>query len=122
MISESPVIYTKILTYPISVEQREDGSWSAWVTKWPNYHVEAESGQEAIALLQRQMQIPLVEDDGEPYLRLEISSPYPWITIIGSAEDDPFFDEVMAFIEADRRELDREVWGEDFFSEESEAV
>ncbi len=43
-------------------------------------------------------------------LEIDLSDPeHPWLTFAGKYKDDPQFDEMLAFIEANRCELDAEM-------------
>ncbi|WP_375510820.1 hypothetical protein [uncultured Nostoc sp.] len=45
-------------------------------------------------------------------MTLEIEAPqteHPWMKFAGGFKDDPQFDEMLAYIEADRRELDAQM-------------
>ena len=97
------------LIYNILVKTEEEGKVSATVWNLPNCKAEGTTREEAIAKL-RLLLTNLLET--VEIVRMEIELPqseHPWMKFAGMYADNPVFEEVLANIEAYRRELDTEM-------------
>ena len=105
----SPAEKLSKLTYYILVETEEDGKVSATVWNLPECKGEGATREEALknlsqSLIKRLEKVEIVE------MELELPQPeHPWMKFAGKYKDDPQFDEMLAYIEADRRELDAQM-------------
>ncbi|MBN4006547.1 hypothetical protein [Nostoc sp. LPT] len=95
------------LTYDVLIENQQDGEVSATVLGLPDFKGSGVTKEEAIEKL-----IQLLQERKPEIVTLEIERPqteHPWIKFAGMFKDDPQFDEMLAYIEADRRELDAQM-------------
>lgn len=98
-------------SYNVLLEYPTTGQVSARVLGWPDCVVEAASKAEALAALQVMVTERLRDRE---IVSLEIAVPapepeHPWMQFAGMFKDDPDFDDVLKFIEEDRRQLDLEM-------------
>lgn len=94
------------LTYDVLIENQQDGRVSATVLGLPDIKSSGATKEEALEKL-----IQLLQERKPEIVTLEIEPPqseHPWMKFAGMFKDDPQFDEILAYIEADRRELDLE--------------
>ena len=94
------------MTYYVLVENGEQGNYTATVLGWPDCTAQGATRQEALARLRQALITRLAQAEIVP---LEIEHPpsgHPWLKFAGMFKDDPLFDDVLAEIEAYRRELD----------------
>ena len=95
------------LTYDVLIENQQDGEVSATVLGLPDFKASGVTKEEALEKL-----IQLLQERKPEIVTLEIEPPqteHPWMKFAGMFKDDPQFDEVLAYIEADRRELDAQM-------------
>jgi predicted RNase H-like HicB family nuclease len=94
------------MTYYVLVENGKQGSYTATVLGWPDCTAQGATRQEALARLRQALITRLARAEIVP---LEIEHPHPghpWLKFAGMFKDAPLFDDVLAEIEAYRRELD----------------
>ena len=94
------------MTYFALVENGQQGTYTATVLGLPDCQGQGASREEALARVRHALITRLAHAELVP---LEIESPlpeHPWLKFAGMFKDDPLFGEVMADIEAYRRELD----------------
>ena len=99
---------TQKLNYSILIEAKENG-YQATVWGLPDCQVFATTKEEAINNLHELMENRLKNVE---IVTQEIESPtteHPWMKFAGMFKDDPQFDDMLADIEAYRRELDAEM-------------
>ncbi|AVH72494.1 hypothetical protein [Nostoc sp. 'Lobaria pulmonaria (5183) cyanobiont'] len=95
------------LNYDVLIENQPDGGVSATVLGLPDFKGSGVTKEEALEKL-----IQLLQERKPEIVTLEIEPPqteHPWMKFVGMFKDDPQFDEVLAYIEADRRELDAQM-------------
>lgn len=95
------------LNYDVLIENQEDGGVIATVLGLPDIKGSGVTKEEALEKL-----IQLLQERKLEIVTLEIEPPqteHPWMKFAGMFKDDPQFDEVLAYIEADRRELDAQM-------------
>ena len=95
------------LNYDVLIENQQDGGVSATVLGLPDFKSSGVTKEEALEKL-----IQLLQERKPEIVTLEIEPPqteHPWMKFAGMFKDDPQFDEVLAYIEADRRELDAQM-------------
>ncbi|MEH2003390.1 MAG: hypothetical protein V7L00_32565 [Nostoc sp.] len=94
------------LTYDVLIENQADGTVKATLLGLPDCQGLGNTETEAIEQLSQSLQTRL---ETAKIVTLEIEAPKvenPWMKFAGMFKDDPQFDEMLAYIEADRRELD----------------
>jgi predicted RNase H-like HicB family nuclease len=92
------------LTYDVLIENQKDGGVSAAVLGLPDFKGSGVTKEEALEKL-----IQLLQEREPEIVTLEIEpaqTEHPWMKFAGMFKDDPQFNEMLAYIEADRRELD----------------
>lgn len=97
------------LTYDVLVENQSDGRVKATLLGLPDCHSLGNTETEAIEKLSQSLQTRL---ETAKIVTLEIAAPQienPWMKFAGIFKDDPQFDEMLEYIEADRRELDAQM-------------
>jgi len=97
------------LTYDVLIENEQDGRFNATVLGLPDCKISGATKEEALKELIQRLQARLEKAE---IVTLEIDPPqteHPWMKFAGMFKDDPQFDEMLAYIEADRRELDAEM-------------
>ncbi len=97
------------LTYDVVIETENEGSVRA--TVWGSLDCQAEGAtrEEALAKV-RQLLIERLSKAEIFKMEIELPKPeHPWKKFAGMFKDDPYFDEVLADIEAFRRERDAEM-------------
>ncbi|MEA5625252.1 hypothetical protein [Nostoc sp. UHCC 0251] len=97
------------LNYDVLIENQPDGGVSATVLGLPDFKGFGVTKKEALEKL-----IKLLQEREPEIVTLEIEPPqteHPWMKFAGMFKDDPQFDEMLAYIEADRRELDAQMEG-----------
>ncbi|MBN3940258.1 MAG: hypothetical protein V7L21_12930 [Nostoc sp.] len=95
------------LTYDVLIENQQDGEVSATVLGLPDFQGSGVTKEEALEKL-----IQLLQERKPEIVTLEIEptqTEHPWMKFAGMFKDDPQFDEMLAYIEADRRELDAQM-------------
>jgi predicted RNase H-like HicB family nuclease len=93
----------------ILIEQETEGKYQAMVLGWAGCKAEGNSREEVITNISR-----IVGDRLEKaeLISLAIQPPkpeHPWMKFAGMYKDNPLFNEVVAYIEADRNTLDEEI-------------
>lgn len=97
------------LNYSVIIEEVKPGLYSATVWGLPDCKATGASREEALTNV-RDLLITRLEKTEIVSLEIELPKPeHPWMKFAGMFKDDPQFDEVLAFIEADRRALDAEM-------------
>ncbi len=99
---------TSKLNYSVLVEAKE-GGYQATVWGLPEYQVFAQTREEALNNLHELVNTRLKNIE---IVTQEIAAPkseHPWMKFAGKYKDDPQFDDMLADIEAYRRELDAEM-------------
>ena len=94
------------MTYPILLESKKQGGYTATVLGWPDCTAQGATRQEALTRIRQVLIERLTQAEIVP---LEIEAPqpeHPWLEFAGMFKDNPVFDEVLAEIETYRRELD----------------
>jgi len=97
------------LTYSVLLEPLDKGGFLATVLGWPQCQAVGENREEAIARLRELVAARLEKAE---VVSMEVEPPqkeHPWMKFAGMFKDDPYFDEMMEFIEEDRRRLDAEM-------------
>lgn len=87
------------------------GKVKARVLGWPECQAEANTKEEALQALY-QIVTEQLRDREIVSFEVEVSQPqkeHPWMKFAGMFKDDPDFEELLAFIEEDRRQLDLEM-------------
>ncbi|MGJ5630803.1 hypothetical protein [Nostoc sp. CALU 1950] len=95
------------LNYDVLIENQPDGGVSATVLGLPDFKGSGVTKEEALEKV-----IQLLQERKPEIVTLEIEPPqaeHPWMKFAGMFKDDPQFDEMLAYIEADRRELDAQM-------------
>ncbi|MCC5617248.1 hypothetical protein LC605_19600 [Nostoc sp. CHAB 5836] len=95
------------LTYDVLIENQQDGGVIAKVLGLPDFQGSGVTKEAALEKL-----IQLLQERKPEIVTLEIEPPqteHPWMKFAGMFKDDPQFDEMLAYIEADRRELDAQM-------------
>ncbi|MCC5663524.1 hypothetical protein LC653_06135 [Nostoc sp. CHAB 5784] len=97
------------LNYDVLIENQADGTVKATLLGLPDCQGLGNTETEAIEKLSQSLQNRL---ESAKIVTLEIEAPKaenPWMKFAGMFKDDPQFDEMLAHIEADRRELDAQM-------------
>jgi predicted RNase H-like HicB family nuclease len=93
----------------VLIEPKTEGKYQAVVLGWEECKAEGNSREEVITNISRILGDRLEKAE---LISLEIQSPkpeHPWMKFAGMYKDNPLFNEVVAYIEADRRALDEEI-------------
>lgn len=96
------------LNYSVLIEE-EEKAYKATVWGLPDCQAFGTTREEALANVRQLLTARLAKAE---IVSLEIDNPHfehPWMKFAGMFKDDPDFDEVLSFIEADRRKLDAEM-------------
>lgn len=97
------------LTYDVLIEDEKYGGFSATVIGLPDCQAIGATKEEALTSLYERLTERLAKAE---IVSMKIEPPkaeHPWMKFAGKYKDDPQFDEMLAYIEADRRELDAEM-------------
>lgn len=109
MTTDSNTIIPPLLTkhsYEVLIEYQPDGEVSATVLGWQDCQVQGATKEEALNKL-RQLLTSRLQNKEIVSLDIEIpQSQHPWLKFAGMFKDDPDFEDVLADIEAYRREVD----------------
>lgn len=106
-VKTNPPITAPKLIYDVLIENEQDGTVKATLLTLPDVKSSGATKEEALENL-----IQLFQERKPEIVTLEIEpieTEHPWMKFAGMFKDDPLFDEVLEFIEADRRELDAEM-------------
>ena len=93
----------------ILIEQETEGKYQAMVLGWEECKAEGNSREEVITNITRVVGDRLEKAE---LISLAIQPPkpeHPWMKFAGMYKDNPLFDEVVAYMEADRNTFDREM-------------
>lgn len=93
------------LNYDVLIEKQPDGTVKAILLGLPDCQGLGNTETEAIEQLSQSLQTRL---ETAKIVTLKIEAPKvenPWIKFAGMFKDDPQFDDMLGYIEADRREL-----------------
>ena len=93
----------------VLIEQETEGKYQAMVLGWAECKAEGNSREEVITNISRVVGDRLEKAE---LISLAIQPPkpeHPWMKFAGMFKDDPQFEEVVAFIEEERRQLDAEM-------------
>ncbi|WP_335036149.1 type II toxin-antitoxin system HicB family antitoxin [Nostoc sp.] len=105
----SPAKTASKLTYDVLIENEQDGRFNATVLGFPDCKSLGATKEEALKELIQHLQARLEKAE---IVTLEIEPPkveHSWMEFGGMFKDDPQFDEMLAYIEADRRQLDAQM-------------
>jgi predicted RNase H-like HicB family nuclease len=97
------------LNYDVLIENQSDGTIKATLLGLPDCQGLGNTETEAIEKVSQSLQTRL---ETAKIVTLEIEPPqteHPWMKFAGMFKDDPQFDEVLGYIEANRRELDAQM-------------
>ncbi len=97
------------LTYDVLIEHEEYGGFTATVIGLPDCQATGTTKEEALTSLYERLTERLAKAE---IVSIKIEPPkaeHPWMKFAGMYKDNPLFDEVQAYIEADRRKLDAEI-------------
>ncbi|WP_414572628.1 type II toxin-antitoxin system HicB family antitoxin [Nostoc sp. CCY 9925] len=100
---------TSKLSYSVLVKNEQDGRFSAVVLGLSDCKSSGKTENEALENLQQLLRKRL---KNSKIVTLEIDSPQtdnPWMKVAGMYKDNPLFDEVLAEIEAEHRQVDAEM-------------
>ncbi len=107
-LSELPETERAKMTYDVLVENEQERSYTATLLGWPKLSVSGSTRDEALDELTRTLKRRLAKAE---VVTIEVDlprEPNPWIRLAGVYKDHPMFDDLVAEMEADRRELDAE--------------
>ncbi len=93
----------------ILIEQETEGKYQAMVLGWEECKAEGNSREEVITNISRVVGDRLEKSE---LISLVIQPPkleHPWMKFAGMYKDNPLFNEVVAYMEADRNTFDREM-------------
>jgi predicted RNase H-like HicB family nuclease len=93
----------------ILIEQETEGKYQAVALGWEECKAEGNSREEVITNISRVVGDRLEKAE---LISLAIQPPkpeHPWMKFAGMYKDNPLFDEVVAYMEADRNTLDEEI-------------
>lgn len=96
-------------SYDVLIENQEDGKVLATVIGLPDCQAIGATKEEALTSLYQRLNERLAKAE---IVSIKIEPPkaeHPWMKFAGMYKDDPQFDEMLAYIEADRHELDAEM-------------
>jgi predicted RNase H-like HicB family nuclease len=96
-------------SYDVLIENQEDGRVLATVIGLPDCQAIGATKEEALTSLYERLSERLAKAE---IVSIKIEPPkaeHPWMKFAGMYKDNPLFDEVQAYIEADRRKLDAEM-------------
>lgn len=96
-------------SYEVLIEHQPEGQVSAMVLGWQDCRVEGETKEDALNKLRQLLNNRLQNTE---IVSLDVSIPeseHPWMKFAGMFNDDPDFDDVLADIEAYRREVDEDM-------------
>ena len=96
-------------TYDVLIENQEDGRVLATVIGLPDCQAIGATKEEALTRLYERLTERLAKAEIVSMKIEPAKAEHPWMKFAGMFKDDPLFDEVLAYIEADRRELDAEM-------------
>ena len=95
-------------SYQVLIKKEGGDRFSATLLGWPNCQGVGKTRSRAISNLQELVNSQLAEAEVATVELKSNLSDSPWVRCAGMFKDDPQFDEVLAYIEEYRRELDAE--------------
>ncbi|KYC42004.1 hypothetical protein WA1_18525 [Scytonema hofmannii PCC 7110] len=96
------------INYSVLVEEKE-GGYQATVWGLPDCQIFAQTREEALDSLHQLLKTRLKNVEIVTQEIVAPKSEHPWMKFAGKYKDDPQFDDMLADIEAYRRELDAEM-------------
>ncbi len=93
------------MMYDVLVEQEQEQAYTATLLSGPRLSVSAATREEALGQLRHTLERRLAKAE---IVTIEVDLPHqpsPWVRLAGVYKDNPLFDEFLAEMEADRREL-----------------
>lgn len=96
------------VTLNVLIENETEGHYTATVLGLPDCKAEGGTRQQALTRLRDSVIARLSKAEIVPMEIETTDSTHPWLRLAGKYKDDPQFDQVLAYIEAYRRELDAE--------------
>ena len=94
------------MTYEVLVENERERSYTATLLSGPRVSVSGATREEALEKLRETLERRLAKAE---VVTIEVDAPRdsnPWVRLAGVYKDHPLFDDLLAEMEADRRELD----------------
>ncbi len=89
----------------VLVEQEQEQTYTATLLTGPRLSVSAATREEALGKLRHNLERRLAKAE---VVTIEVDLPHqpnPWVRLAGIYKDNPLFEEFLAEMEADRREL-----------------
>ena len=93
------------MMYDVLVEEEQERTYTATLLGWPRLSVSAATREEALGKLRHTLEQRLSKAE---VVTIEVDLPHqtnPWIRLAGVYKDNPLFEDFLAEMEADRREL-----------------
>ena len=94
------------MMYDVLLEQEQEQTYTATLLGGPRLSVSAATREEALGELRQTLERRLAKAE---VVTIEVDllhpNPNPWVRLAGVYKDNPLFDEFLAEMEADRREL-----------------
>ena len=99
------------MTYDILIQPQPEGTYRATVLGWPDLSAVSDNDQTVIERIrqivrERLAQGKIVRIDVDGNVAETADPEHPWLPLLGMWRDDPTFDDLLARMEAYRRELD----------------
>lgn len=94
------------MTYSAVIESEEQERYRATLLRWPHLSAEGATKEEAVEGLRKVVRDRLARAE---IVHIEVDLPEPanpWLQSAGMSQSDPMFDQLVADMEAYRRELD----------------
>jgi predicted RNase H-like HicB family nuclease len=108
LVTSEPSNLPKLTEYVLIEKEKNGGGYTATVLGWLDCKAEGNTREEALTNL-HQLLTARLEQTEIVTLEIEPTKPaHPWMKFAGKYKDDPQFDEMLAYIEEYRRELDAE--------------
>jgi len=96
------------MTYEVLLEHEQERSYTATLLDGPRLSVSGATREEVLGKLRETLERRLLNAE---VVTIEVDlprEPNPWLRLSGVYQDHPLFEELLAEIKADRRELDAE--------------
>lgn len=97
------------VTLNVLIENETEGHYTATVLGLPDCKAEGATRQQALTRLRDSAIARLAQAEIVPMAIETTDSIHPWLRLASKFKDNPLFDEVLAYMEAYRRELDAEM-------------
>lgn len=97
------------VTLNVLIENETEGNYTATVLGLPECKAQGATQQQALTHLHDYVMARLAQAEIVPMEIETTGSTHPWLKLAGKFKDNPLFDEVLADMEAYRRELDTEM-------------